>query len=1071
MTKEIRSQPVGTALRAVRGERSEVAGGMRAGFAIPAASLALARRTARSAVPTRLRPSSFLCCLVLAAASLPLRAQLGLPAETNLFGDEIVRKIDIGGRFAGGEDEGGRKPRAKVPGFDHALIFHDGRQLRGELVELTKSEVVWRRPDASEPLRFARDGVLRMVLAPGVESDNSAGRRMVMANMEVYVCAMVRDVAGGLGGIIGEAVAQSVTVDIARAARVPQIVQTMTLQMAATMKEMNMGGRVEAAEDAEKKAESATATLKLPGGDWLFGGVTSADGETFALKLADGTVLAIPRGPVEWLRFGAQPAPAFGFAGGALDLESWPVRTAGTRMEVADGTLTLRGGWLLGRALTPPKRFEVAFEVPEESEAGLRLWIQPFGPQPNSYGTGTVELVFGKKEISHCIYIRKFERKKTPLPKEAAGAKGPAGYRVLYDGIGKHLAVLRNGALLGDWKFEEDDGKDAINEDRDFTINGLCFDAEDHGSRPGLKFNRLRVQPWDGALPVAGAEEPDGDRLSAGHGPPVSGRLESIAEKELLFSGEVKPRTEGTFIQLHKSAPSLAEADAMLVFGQQGEVSVAGLEIRDGRARGRTGFAAALDFPAAALQTVAFLARPPGAEIPADALVFKNGDELRGTLLATAAGGAVRWKMAGGQELEFQSARLAGVRFAAGGEARQHEEPAMVELRNGDRLRGKFVGLDDRQLQFQHAQLGTLAIARECLWSLYPNPHFAVIDGGRDAAEWQVRLGKKEDDDGRAAGATAWTVLDGSYILRGQRSSSGGQEPASLVVPMKEIPERFELRAEVTDVNETLPNFGIMLGVTYGKGEVNATVNANFNYFDLYIYINNPKARGRQNSKNISLREKIPDASSRLALRVFVDRKVGTADFYLNGALVARTGQQAQERLPGLGEVVSITANQQESAMIFSNLWVGPWNGELPRPGAGVPAVTALANGDVAPSAPAKVQDGKFVVESEAGSLELPLEKVQSVEFGGAMAPEQAAARVRLVDGCTVHVDGFSWDGKNLAAHSATLGDLRLAAGAVSELIFDPAPVRAPRMPVAKKLAQKSDAEVAPAAEADQKKQ
>ena len=176
-----------------------------------------------------------------------LRAQLGLPAETNLFGEDIVRKIDVGGRFAGGEDEGGRKPKPKVPGFDHALIFHDGRQLRGELVALTKSEVVWGRPDASEPLRFARDGVLRMVLAPGVENDNSAGRRMVMADVEVYFCAMVRDVAGGLGGIIGEAVAQSVTVDLARAVRIPQIVQTMTRQMAATMKEMNMGGRMEAA--------------------------------------------------------------------------------------------------------------------------------------------------------------------------------------------------------------------------------------------------------------------------------------------------------------------------------------------------------------------------------------------------------------------------------------------------------------------------------------------------------------------------------------------------------------------------------------------------------------------------------------------------------------------------------------------------------------------------------------------------------------------------------------------------------------------------------------------------------
>jgi hypothetical protein len=116
----------------------------------------------------------------------------------------------------------------------------------------------------------------------------------------------------------------------------------------------------------------------------------------------------------------------------------------------------------------------------------------------------------------------------------------------------------------------------------------------------------------------------------------------------------------------------------------------------------------------------------------------------------------------------------------------------------------------------------------------------------------------------------------------------------------------------------------------------------------------------------------------------------------------------------------------------------------------------------MAPSAPLKMQDGKYVVESEAGPLDLPLEKVQAVEFGGVMAPEQAAGRIRLADGDAVNVDSFRWDGKELAAHSAILGDLHLAAGVVSELIFDPTPVRPPRTPLAKKLAQKDKTDAAP---------
>ena len=427
-----------------------------------------------------------------------------------------MRKIDIEerGRMDFGDGEVATKPRERVAGFDHALVFHDGRQLRGVLTELTKSEVVWRRPDAGEPLRFPRDEVRRVVLSPDAERGHSDGRETDMANVEAYVHAIVQQVAGGLGEVVGEAVAQSVAVDVARAVRIPQIVQTMTLQMTTTMKEMGEGMHAGGSGEPEQKAESATATLKLPGGDWLFGEVTSTDGETFALKMPDDTILTIARAPVEWLYFDAQPAPAYGFAGGALDLESWPVRTAGARMEVAGGTLTLRGGSLLGRAVSPPKRFEVAFTVPAGHEEGLRLWIQPFGPQPNSYGTGTVVLTFGAKEISRCIYIRKMNRQKSPVPKDPAEQKGAVSYRVFYDGLDRHIAVLRNAVQLGDWKFIEDGDKDVEkrpreDEEHHITISGLCFDRE-QDPQIGLQFSHLRVQPWDGFLPESGTAEPPG---------------------------------------------------------------------------------------------------------------------------------------------------------------------------------------------------------------------------------------------------------------------------------------------------------------------------------------------------------------------------------------------------------------------------------------------------------------------------------------------------------------------------------------------------------------------------------
>src|SRR5436190_327200 len=128
MTKEIRSRNL-----AARWFGAEAAGESSLGFSPNTHPL-----WAKSQATLRAR---FFAPLLLFASLLPARAQLGLPVETNVFGDEIVRKIDLDrGRFGGGEEVAETAPKPKVPGFDHALVFHDGRRLRGELVELTKSE-------------------------------------------------------------------------------------------------------------------------------------------------------------------------------------------------------------------------------------------------------------------------------------------------------------------------------------------------------------------------------------------------------------------------------------------------------------------------------------------------------------------------------------------------------------------------------------------------------------------------------------------------------------------------------------------------------------------------------------------------------------------------------------------------------------------------------------------------------------------------------------------------------------------------------------------------------------------
>ena len=67
-------------------------------------------------------------------AALPGPAQTMAPVGVDLFGDRIVEPLERGAHFSVL-----RIGPVSTPGYEHGLLFQDGRQLRGTLVELTAS--------------------------------------------------------------------------------------------------------------------------------------------------------------------------------------------------------------------------------------------------------------------------------------------------------------------------------------------------------------------------------------------------------------------------------------------------------------------------------------------------------------------------------------------------------------------------------------------------------------------------------------------------------------------------------------------------------------------------------------------------------------------------------------------------------------------------------------------------------------------------------------------------------------------------------------------------------------------
>ena len=940
--------------------------------------------------------------------SLALRAQETLPPDLNLFSGETPKPHE--------ENDDGSHDHAVAPllrglgfvpaekparGFEHRLIFSDGRQLRGEIVALNQAEVVWRRREATEPLRFPRSHVRRILLKNGPRETPGD-----------YVDA-------------GEVRA---------------------------LKHLAVPGAGKAAPEPQTRA-----TAKLPGGDWLFGEVESEDAQTFAVKLASGAMFDIPRTKLEWLYLNEARVPAFGFSGSALDMEGWSADSASGRVTVNAGVMELHGANSISRHIAPPRRFEIAFEIPTESEEGTRIWLQPGPMGPNCYTQGTIDLRLGPQELTRCIYFKEFSHQKTAIPKNAAGPGKSVHYRILYDGVLQRVIVQRNGQQLGDWKFIEEEDRDGEKEEPTFSVRYICLQAPEESPRGVLRLHRLSVRPWDGdAAPRPAATF--GDRLSGQSDAPKAGKLEALTAREIVFSGETKPRTNGTFIRLEGAPRGLSTADAMLIFGKSGELQVSGLAIEDGKARCQTAFADVVEIPIATLETIVFPLDGEREREASDLIVFQNGDELSGSLLGAAAGERLRWQTATGQQLEFQPAHIAGVCFARSKMARPPRKGVTLELRNGDRLRGQLSAFGAEALQFKTEHLDLFTIPRELVWKVYPGASSRVCDGGLHPAAWlnehAGRENKQQQQVGprESTGSARWVYLDGNYVLRGWENRDFSGEMATLRPPWKGGIDRMEIRCEATDFGGSNPSLGLELGAKVGG----PSIHARFGFGDLELMFNIPRRGRGPHWRQIPINGHADQPTPRIAVRIFVDSVAGTADFYLNGEKIGRVGQLENERLPGLGRVIKFQSSPNgASPVVLSNLWIGPWNGELPQPGRDEVATTALANGDVAMGVPTALRDGTYRIETDIGQLELPEEKVNAIEFGGPMAPKKHAARVRMTNGCALNLESFTFDGDSLSARSDILGELRLPASVVTELVFNPAPVRPPHPTVERKLAKK----------------
>lgn len=908
---------------------------------------------------------------------------------------------------------------------EHVLELTDGSQMHGKLLSLGKTELLWQRSDASEPLVFSPSDVRRLVL----------GKRV------------------------------------------------------------------------GPKDSPSNATLKFPGGDWLTGKVNAFANDRFTVEIGGGPSIEVEKKSVQWMVFAPTPPDAFEGPRGPAGMSGWDPAIPGTWDYADDSLIARQSGAITRKFDVLPERLDIQFTAGDggNQNRGLTLWIQPEG-RTTGYSAGSIYLRFQGNTVSMNSYDGSAMKNQTAnFDQENAKQDKISRYRLLFDRKSGNLQIRVNGARAAEWM---------VGTPKTIPTGGsFTFQPSYWSSDMAWTLSNIKVQPWDGeALPDGDPENAGKDIIKAAPTVRKAGTFEGLNADAVRFSGADVSRKEPVFLRFgHRNAEPAEGAIARVWLSHRGEFDVTGLGFKDGVLKVRTTIAGEMALPLAALHAIEFPHRisvlAEEAAEGGDVLVFKNGDQFKGTLIAAADDQRLKWKpIKGTADVHFENKNLAGVLLAARGKV---EPPpaagAAIRWQNGDWLPGTMISLDATKLTMKTALSDSMEISREGLSALYlgASAEPAVWDGASDRNSWMTgavapgywNANRNEKKDPKKP--SPWRYFDGAFTLVQGRAGSSG---LNIGRSFDNLPEKCEVSFDISSPSGN-PSFVSQLFFDDNKPGVMVQSSGDA----AYLYDMSPRA-GRavgNQQQQIDFGDSVETGSRVRRYTFYCERLTGRFAMAVNGKLVGQLKRKGVGDSPKPGKGISIQPQVAGSRVTISNLWVGPWTGALP-PAAGKAKATAAGNegaqvfrgGALAPlqlfggvAAAAKVLDAKapdakvadekpepkdepplepakldeppsdsialvngdeargtvlkanaesLFMNGEAGELEIPLKRATVVQFVPSTIPASSGTRFRFAGKGAVTLEKFRFENGKVVCKSAQIGEFEIPVAKLSEIVFSP---------------------------------
>lgn len=423
-----------------------------------------------------------------------------------------------------------------------------------------------------------------------------------------------------------------------------------------------------------------------------------------------------------------------------------------------------------------------------------------------------------------------------------------------------------------------------------------------------------------------------------------------------------------------------------------------------------------------------------------DALLFRNGDTLYGSLDKIDRADGIRWSRAdAASEFLFGPEFVSELALAMPGGAppQLSSNLCTVQLNNGDQLQGVLREFDGEKAVLETWYGGSMEIPKGALSLLVPLglPKPVLFAGPTGLEGWTM-------------GKVSNAALGDSGQWHFQNNAFYAIKPASIARDIKltdSISLQFDLEwrgffhvaiALYTEylhpvslqVKETEPKFGGFYSLQINPFSANLLpVKQN----DPLRYLGQAPIQGlsQKNSAHFDIR---------------VNKATKTIALLIDGVLAKQWIDD--DSFAGTGTAVRFV-HQGQGAVKLTNIRLTEWDGQFEEAVTLTPNksqdLARLKNGDRIIGKVQSIRDGKLKIEAASTVLDVPLARVKQIELAAAarsdnLRPNPATVRAHFASGNgSLTFDLEQWSAESLTGTNAQLGVLKLDPKAFSRLVFN----------------------------------